>query len=62
MKKKVDVKIERDAYYFYFQYGEGAKWEKARIADLPLTVVRFLNIFTSTDYDALIHGKEYIGI
>ena len=62
MKEKLDVKIERDAYYFYFQYGECAKWEKVRTADLPLAVIRFLSIFTSTEYDALIHGKEYIGI
>ena len=62
MKEKLDIKIERDAYYFYFQYGEFAKLEKVRIADLPPAVIRFLSIFTSTEYDALIHGKEYIGI
>ena len=62
MKEKQVVKIERDAYNFYFQFGEGAKWEKVRISELPCTVIRFLSIFTSTEYDALIHGKEYIGI
>ena len=62
MKEKVDIKIERDSSNFYFQFGEGAKWEKVRISELPCSVIRFLAIFTSTDYDAIIHGKDYVGI
>lgn len=62
MKEKVKVKIERDAKYFYIQYGSGAEWEKVKIMDLPWTVRALLNTFTSGEYEADIEAEEYTGI
>ena len=62
MKEKVKVKIQRDAKYFYIQYGSGAEWEKVKITDLPWTVRALLNTFTSGEYEADIEAEEYTGI
>lgn len=62
MKEKVNVKIERDAKYFYIRYGRGAEWEKVEITDLPCSVKALLNTFTSREYEAVIEAEEYTGI
>lgn len=62
MKEKVNVKIQRDAKYFYIQYASGAEWEKVKITDLPWSVKALLNTFTSGEYEAHIEAEEYTGI
>ena len=62
MKEKVNVKIQRDAKYFYIQYGSGAEWEKVKMTDLPWSVKALLNTFTSGEYEAHIEAEEYTGI
>lgn len=62
MKEKVTVKIQRDAKYFYIQYGVCAEWEKVKITDLPWSVKALLNTFTSGEYEADIESEEYTEI
>lgn len=62
MKEKVNIKIQRDAEYFYIKYWYDAEWEKVKITDLPLSVKALLNTFTSGEYEAHIEAEEYTGI
>lgn len=62
LKEKVKVKIQRDAKYFYIQYGGGATWEKVEPSELPYSVRALFNTFVSGDYEAVIEAEEYTGI
>lgn len=62
MKEKVKVKIQRDAKYFYIQYGGGATWEKVAPSELPYSVRALFNTFVSGDYEVVIEAEEYTGI
>lgn len=62
MKEKVNVKIQRDAKYFYIKYGNGAEWESVKIEDLPWSIKALMNTYTSGEYEAYIEAEEYTGI